>query len=754
MRSLVRILAGLTLLAGPPALADQLDFSVDVMAVLSKAGCNAGTCHGNQNGKGGFALSLRGQDPEFDFQQLVREYGGRRINLLTPEKSLILSKPSGQLAHQGGIRFRAESIEYQLLLAWIEQGALGPDPNAPRLEQLVVTPTQAVITAPEDSLSLNVIAHFSDGSRRDVTRMAVYEPAQLGVEISPDGVVTRREEGEVTVAVRYLDKQTAVHAAFIGGSKRYRFQGSRPNNYIDEFVYAKLRSLQLHPAAPATDEVFVRRAYLDALGILPTADEARSFVHDPSPQKKEALVELLLGRPEFADHWALKWSDLLRNEEKVLDAKGVDLYHAWIRQAMADGMPLDQFVRTLITSGGSTYKQPAANYYRALRNPTMRAETTARLFLGVRLQCARCHNHPFDHWTQSDYYDWAAVFQGIRYEIVSNERPDKFDKNQFVGEQIVLFGKDEKEPEQPVINVRTAQPAAPRLLGEAVPLEQADADRLAALAAWLTSPENDQFSRTLANRIWFQLMGRGLVEPVDDFRITNPATIPPLLEALAEDLESGGFELRQLVRRIMTSRVYQQSSRPTTQSLAAEGNFAHAVIRRLPAEALLDSQCQVLDVPAGFRGYPTGIRAGQIPGVRRVRRREQPAGDGDRFLMAFGKPERLLSCECERSNETTLNQALMLVSGESLTSRLVSREGRLARLADSSLSESELVDELFWTALARAPSETEMQAGLKILAEAGQIADADSLDENKRRFEALQDLAWALMNAKEFLYQH
>jgi hypothetical protein len=730
-------------LAAAPLVAQPLtsqppQFSLDVMAVVSKAGCNLGACHANANGKGGLKISLRGDNPAGDYTILVRELDQRRVNLLDPEASLILQKPSGQVVHQGGVRFSRDSEEYRILRDWIAAGAPGPSDETPRVARLEVTPDQAIVVEPIDHVQLKVVAHLTDGTSRDVTSLACYEPTNRLVEVDHDGRVSRMQLGESTVIVRFLNQQLAVPLAFLPARSDFVWSDPPATNFIDELVFAKLRSLSMNPSELADDATFVRRAYLDAIGLLPTADEARGFVADPSPEKRARLVDDLVNRPEFAEHWALKFADVLRAEEKVLDPKGVDAFYTWIRDSLAEAKPLDQFVRELVTARGSTYDNPPTNFYRANRDPLTRGETAARLFLGVRLQCARCHNHPYDVWTQDDYYNWAAVFGRIDYEIKSNERKDKLDKNEFNGEQVVLV-KDEGEVENPRIKAS----ATPKFLGAETPAFDAKADRLAPLADWLATPNNRQFVRAQANFVWYHLLGRGLVEPIDDFRVTNPASNPPLLQALADDLAASGLDLRHLVRTIMTSRTYQLSAEPNETNLADEANFARAIVRRLPAEKLLDAQCQVLDVAASINGYPEGTRAGQVRGTIRVRPREKRPSSADRFLKTFGKPERLLACECERSNETTLKQALTLIGDEGLNDLLTSGANRLSRLAASDLSHGEVVEELYWHALGREPSADERDAAASLLNQ----AEGD-------RLPALQDLAWALLNAKEFVFRH
>jgi uncharacterized protein (UPF0335 family) len=717
---------------------EDVAFSTNVMAVLSKAGCNLGACHANTNGKGGFKLSLRGEDPAADYAALFRQVDQRRVNLLDPEASLILQKPTLQLAHQGGLRFRRDSQEYRILRDWIEAGAPPPDPSAPQVVQLKVTPSSAVRVEPAEVVQLLAVARFSDGTERDVTTLACYELTNRLATVISGGLVRREQLGETTVIVRFLNQQVAVPIAFLPARPGFSWSEPQPTNYIDELVHDKLRSLNLNPSPLAVDGTFVRRAYLDAIGLLPTADEARRFIADPSAEKRQRLIDELLARPAFAEHWALKWADLLRNEEKVLDAKGVDAFYTWIRDGISTGKPLDEFVRELVAARGSTYGNPPANFYRANRDPLTRGETAARLFLGVRLQCARCHNHPYDRWTQDDYYSWAALFGRIDYEIKQNDRKDKFDKHEFDGEQVVLI-RDAGE----VKNARTGQPAPPKFLGAVTPPIEPEDDRLPPLAEWLGSSENELFVRSQANFIWYHLLGRGIVEPIDDFRVTNPPTNPPLLDALAGDLVASGFDLKHLVRRIMNSRTYQLSSEPNDTNAADEANFARAIIRRLPAEKLLDAQCQALDVAVEMNGYPLGTRAGQVKGTIRVRARERRPSSADRFLRTFGKPERLLACECERSNETTLKQAFTLIGDAGLDAMLSKSDNRLARLAKSELSDREIVFELYWSALGRDPTAAELAAAEALLASAGED-----------RFPTLQDIAWALVNAKEFVFRH
>jgi hypothetical protein len=726
----------LLLALAAPCLAAEPRFDVEVMAVLSKAGCNAGACHGNANGKGGFKISLRGQDPASDYNVLTKDLAGRRINRERPEDSLLLLKPLGVVPHQGGVRFRKDSAECQTLADWIAAGAKKSLADSQKLIALEVTPREQFVVEPQNTVQIKVVAKFAGGQELDVTTQAVYETSNLNATVDHEGLVARVKPGEVTVLVRYLQQQTAVRLAFVPARPGFVWSNSPPSNFIDEHVFAKLQALRMNPSPLADDATFVRRVFLDCLAVLPTAEEAQAFVADVSSDKRSRLIDRLLDRPEFVDFWALKWSDILRNEEAVLDTHGVNAFHGWIRDSIAANKPLDRFVREMLAARGSTYDYPAANYFRANRDPLTRSETTARLFLGVRLQCARCHNHPYDRWTQDDYYQWAAWFPQIEYQIVSNARPDKFDKNAFVGEQIIhVLGSGE------VTNARTGQTATPKFLGDDTPEYPGNADRPSIVSKWLTSPQNSLFVTSQVNFVWYHLMARGLIEPIDDVRGTNPASHPALLDALSQDFVAHKFDLRHLVRTILNSRTYQLSSDPNETNRDDDANYARARVRRLTAEQLVDAQSAVLGISPKFPGYADGTRAVQVKGVRRDAGGKNGPTDGDRLLKMLGKPERLLACECERSNETTLSQAFLSITDEGLQQRLADEKNRLKAWLNSGKANGVVVDELYWTALSRSPTVEEKQSALSFIESSG--------DE----FLGLQDLAWALMNAKEFMFR-
>lgn len=728
---------GLFALALLPAVSVQaapVSFRNDVMAVLSRAGCNQGACHGNQNGKNGFKLSLRGQDPDFDFDALTRDMLGRRTDRLHPEDSLILAKATSRIPHEGGKRFDQTSLEYRLLYRWIADGMPPDPPNAPVLRRLEATPSRQVLIEPADRVPLRVRAVFSDGQVRDVTRLSVFETSNLVVRVDAEGAAQRQSMGETTILVRYLDRQAAVQLAFVPARPHFKWPNPEEANYIDHYVFAKLRSLRMVPSPLAADTVFLRRVYLDVLGILPTPDETRRFLADTRADKRARLTDALLERPEFADFWSLKWADLLHCEEKVLDAKGVRLFHDWIRRSIAEGKPLNEFARELIAGRGSTYSRPAANWYRALRDPQARAEAAAQVFLGVRMQCARCHNHPFDRWTQTDYHSFSAFFCRVDYRIVANNPSDRLDKHEFNGEQIVWMDRSGE-----IKHPNSGEVLRPLFLGSHTPTVAASADRLLALADWIADPKNPFFARAQVNRLWFHLFGRGIVEPNDDFRASNPPSNAPLLDALAQDFATHRFDLRYVLRTILNSRTYQLSAMPNETSGDDEANFARALVRPLQAEQLLDALGQVTGVTPRFPGHPAGTRAGQLPGVAANRSRRQPPSDGERFLTSFGKPIRLLSCECERSEDTTLNQAFQLITGPLVNQMLRAADNRLGRLLAAGKSDAEIIDEFYLAALCRRPSATERRAALAMVGRA----------EDRRA--ALEDLVWGLVNAKEFL---
>ena len=732
----LRFLVPLVLLfaSNPCAAAAEVSFERDAMPMLSRAGCNAGACHGNLNGKGGLRLSLKGEDPIADLASLTRDMLGRRSDPHRPAESLLLLKATGKVPHEGGVRFAESSHEYVVLKAWIATGCR-PDPaGGPALTNLSVTPTSTILVD-ADRFRVTATAHFSDGSRRDVTNLATFEFTSVGVaHITPAGEVIREATGETVLLVRYLSQVKPVRIAFLPNRPIPDFTNVPANNAIDRLVFAQLKELRLKPAELAPDHVFLRRAFLDLTGILPTVAESRAFLADINPKKRELLIDALLERPEFAEYWAQKWSDLLRNEEKALDKKGVAVFYRWITAQIAADRPLNEFARDILSATGSTYANPPANFWRAVREPTARAEAVAQVFLGIRVGCARCHNHPFDRWTIDEYYGFSALFARIDYRVSENKKRDDLDKHEFVGEQTVWQNRSGE-----VTNPRTKSPAKPVFLGAKAPDFGPDADRLGAVADWVASPTNPFFARAQVNRIWLHLMGRGLVDPNDDFRATNPPANPELLDYLAKDFAAGGFRLKRTIKQIMASRVYQLTATVrNSDTMGDDLHNSHASVLPLEAEQLLDSLSQVTGQPVRFSGYPLGLRANQVPAPPQSGRRGSE-GMGERFLKVFGKPDRLLTCECERNDDPGLLQAFQLITGELLNEMILDPENRLGKLLAAGKSDSEMLDEFYLAALCRLPNETEAKKMLAAITAA------------KDRRAAWEDVLWAIVNSKEFL---
>jgi hypothetical protein len=726
-----------TLTVARPALSRPVSYRHDVVALLSKAGCNMGACHGNLNGKGGFRLSLRGDDPRFDLAALTRDALGRRIDRSVPERSLALLKPTGQLPHEGGLRFAAASPEADTLRGWIAAGAIDDFGAVPGVKRITVYPANRIARAPALSQQLVVTAEFADGTTRDVTRQASYDvsdPTQVAV--TAGGRVEAGTPCETTVAVRYLGGRAISRLAFLADRPGFVWNAPPEQNRIDTHVFAKLKALLINPSPPVGDAAFLRRATLDAIGRLPTPEEVRSFLADNDPEKRDRVVDRLVARPEFADFWALKWADLLRNEEKTMGEKGVWIFQRWLRDEFARDGRLDEFARHLITAQGSTWENPPASFYRTNRDPMTAAETVGQVFLGVRLQCARCHNHPFDVWTQDDYYGLAAYFANVAHKEVNNVRRDMLDTHEINGDEIIyLSGQAE------IVQPRSGQMMEPKAPHGPKPRKNGDLDARDDLADWLTR-NNRQFARNLANRTWFHLMGRGVVEPVDDFRDSNPPSNPALLEYLTDELLAGGMRLRPLVAIIMKSQTYQLGPQPDATSAGDEANFAHSAVRLLPAEVLLDAIGQALGKPGSFASAPAGLRAVQLPGARM----------GGDFLKVFGKPDRLLTCECERSESTTLAQAFQLINGSAVRTILEADDNRIGVLLREGRPAGAILGELALAVLGRPPTPAERDGFLAHVARAETGAGAGPKDQNPRK--AWEDVAWAMINSKEFLLRH
>ena len=695
--------------------ASPVSFRRDVVPALSQASCNMGACHGTPTGKGGLKLSLRGYLPDQDFITLSRESGGRRINVLDADSSVILRKPLGEAPHEGGIRLKRDSKAFEYIRDWIAEGA-HDDPTAPEPLKLEILPGARVLNAPARNQQVVVQLTLADGSRKDVTSICYYDSSNPDVaEVDSSGYVTFKNRGEAAIIAHYLNLVAIVRLTHLVEVPGFAAVDVPQDNVVDQAVFAKLNRMRIAPSESCTDAEFIRRAYLDVIGVLPRPEEVDAFFKDSPADRRAKVVDALLERPEFYDFWALKFADVLRSNGRLIEPKGAYVFHRWIRAALESGMPMDRFVRELLSSDGSTFSNPATNYYRISRDPESSTETTAQLFLGVRIQCAKCHNHPFERWTQDDYYGFAAFFAQI------GRKPGALP-----GEEVV-YGTGAGDVKQP----RTGKVMPPKALGGPV-LEDPAADRRARLAAWLTSKDNPFFGKILVNRIWYHLMGRGIVEPVDDFRDSNPASNDELLDGLTREFVDGGYNLKALVRTILQSRTYQLSA--ATNPLNADDTmyFSHATTKLLPAEVLLDAICDVTGAPNAFPGLPAASRATQIP-------------DGkmdDPFLKTFGRPARELACECERESDSNLSQALQLIGGATVNNKLRNDGGRIAGLAKSGKSPEAVTEDLYRIAFSRPPAPAEMDAAVKHLKDAKDLRAA------------VEDLAWVLINSKEFLFRH
>jgi len=703
-----------------------VSFRNDVIAAFNVGGCNAGACHGTPSGKNGFKLSLRGFDPAADFLQLTRDQFGRRSDKHSPDAALILLKGLGRVAHEGGARFAPSSYPAEMLSAWLTEGVRDDPTSLPAVKSVAVLPGPRVQLAPARWQQLAVVATFADGTARDVTRLTVFSSSDPAVaDVDLNGLVEFKRPGEVAVLARYLEELVPVRLTYLEPREGFVWSDPPARNYIDTHVFAKLRQMTILPSDLCTDAEFVRRAYLDACGRMPTAAESRAFLADSDPAKRDRLIDRLVTLPEFADFWALKWADVLRSSRKTIQTKGSHAFHQWLRDRLATNAPIDAIVRELLTATGNTFANPPANYYRIAKDPQSLAEATAQLFLGVRMQCAKCHNHPFERWTQDDYYGLSAVFARVktRPEPGAGPKPDP----KAPAAEIVLASRD-GEVTQP----RTGKVMKPLALGSGAMDVAPGEDRRTAFADWLTKPDNPFFAKSVANRVWFHLTGRGIVDPVDDFRDSNPACNDELLDALAKDFAKNGYDLQHLVKTVMKSRTYQLSAQPNETNKDDAKYFSHAVTKLLTAEQLLDALCDVTGVPEKFAGLPAGTRAIQLP-------------DGEvnhPFLKTFGQPARELACECERESDGNLAQALQLINGPTVNEKVRSASNRLTALLTSKKSEREVLEDLYFTALARAPESDEVAVALAHVAKA----------KDKRK--GWEDVLWAILNTREFLFRH
>ena len=691
-----------------------VSFREEILPILTKAGCNSGGCHGKAEGQNGFKLSVFGFDPTADHTALIKESRGRRVTLTAPAQSLLLLKSSAQMPHGGGQRIHQDSLWYQRLKRWISEGATLDQPGHRPLEKIVVQPANLVLQ-PLASQQLQVSAVDAAGNHFCVTAEAEFDSnAPPIAEVDTDGLVQASDvAGEAAILVRYMGHVTVARITL----PQQGVSVERPveNNFIDRLVWDKLVELGLEPSELADDGMFLRRVYLDVTGRLPAPETARRFLTDTTPHKRSRLIDALLEQPAYADYWTMRWSDILRVDKDKITPQGAVAFTRWLRKQLANNQPYDAFVRDILTVRGSTVSETPAAFYQALSDPQQLARSVSQVFLGVRIECAECHHHPFEKWSQQDYFAFAGLFTGISRKGLPT------------GGQLVSSsgGSDLKHP-------RSGEPVPAAGLGGPPATEHAATDRREVLADWVTDPKNPFFTRMIANRLWSHYFGRGLVEPVDDMRATNPATNEPLLAALADHLVEVKYDLRAFTRTLLNSRCYQLTSVPKTSNQRDEQAYSHAAYKALPAEILLDALCQATGVPESFNGWPLGYRAVDIWDNR------MPSY----FFKIFGRPARLSVCECERGNEPSIAQALHLMNSPEVLKKLQHPDGLVGQLAASRQTPAEVVESLYLATLSRLPSQPETD----LMLQAFKISDS--------RRAAIEDILWALLNTQRFIYNH
>jgi hypothetical protein len=688
-------------------------FAIDIVPILSKLGCNSGGCHGRASGQNGFKLSVFGFDPAGDYDAIVKQARGRRVFAPSPARSLILAKPSGGVPHGGGVRLPKDSLDYELLAQWVDQGMPVGDEKAARLVSLHVSPRERELAAGSEQQIL-ATAIYSDGTFRDVTSAALYSGnAPHVAEVDSQGLIhCGLIPGEAATTVNYMGQVAAVQIQSPRAGGPVPYPQLPVQNEVDPFVWAKLRKMGLVPSELADDATFLRRSTIDCLGTLPTPEEVRAFLADSSSDKRAKWIDRLLARDEFADYWALKWADILLVDREKLGERGAFEFHRWLREQFAANRPYDEWVRELITAVGDSAKSGPVNFYRASDTPDAVARAVSQAFLGVRVECAQCHHHPFEKWSQEDYYGLAGFFNGLERKPLAKDR-------------VLVYHAGYREMPIP----DSSQKVAARGLDAPVSPRLGAADPRIVLAEWMTASENPWFARLAVNRLWKHFLGRGLVEAEDDLRSTNPPTNPPLLDFLSRRLVESKFDLKSVMRLIMNSRTYQLASEPTAKNREDEQNFSYYYVKRLPAEALLDAISTVTEVPEPFPGRPLGTRAialwdNRLPSY---------------FLEIFGRPERTSPCECGRTSDPTMAQALHLMNAPEVEAKVAHSAGRVARLVESAAGEEKIVEELCLAAIGRYPTDRHKATARRLF--------ASSLPR-----EAAEDFLWTLLNSYDFLF--
>lgn len=702
------------------ATADSLvSFSREIVPILTRTGCNQGACHGAQHGRGGFRLSLLGFDPSFDHAQIVQSAEGRRVVLSDPERSILIMKPALLMEHGGGERIKVNSREFTYFKRWLEDGAPEPSVKDPDVTKIEVWPVHRIMVPGEDQQIL-VKATWKDGKVEDVTATAQFNTLNDGVAaVSPTGLVTAKSRGETHIMVRFCGQATVAQIT-LPYAKFDKQPVLARNNFIDDKLIAKWRDLGLAPSPLCADDEFFRRIHLDTIGTLPALADVKAFLADKSPDKRTKAIDKVLARPEFVDFWALKWGDLLRINRDSMNERGMWSFHNWVRGQLRDNKPVDEMVRDIVTAEGSTYTEGPANFFMTSNNAADWAETTSQLFLGVRIGCAKCHHHPFEKWSQDDYYGMAAFF--VRLGTKNSQ-------------EFGIFGR-----EKVVYLKTTGEQTHPRKGGvvKSRPLDGADMndpiDRRVKLAEWMTATENPFFAKNIVNRFWGYLMGRGLVEPLDDMRATNPASNPELLDALAADFVKNRYDLKHLLRTIMNSRAYQLAPTkiPSNEADAQNVHYTRFTVRRLTAEQMADAIDFATGTREKYTGLPLGTRAIQLP----------DSGVKSYLLDVFGRPARQITCECERTTQPNIAQAMHLLNSDVINKKIATPTGRIETALKAKRTNEQIIEELYLATVCRVPEVDEIERAQRFIREAPTPR------------EGLQDVLWVLLNSREFLFNH
>ena len=712
-------------------------FRNDVLPVMTKMGCNSGPCHGAAAGKNGFKLTLRGYDPEADYYTLTHQALARRTERMEPARSLILLKPTMTIPHGGGRRFLPDSPEYKIISGWIAQGMPAPYESDARVTAIQVLPHDASLR-PGAEQQLIVTATFSDGRTKDVTRWAKYDSGDEGVAtVDNDGHVAMHSFGEAPVTVWYQSHVTfsRLRIPYPYHLQDAVFKNAPRHNYIDDAILKHLEALHMPPSPPASDSEFIRRAYLDGAGILPKPAEVEAFVKDSSPDKRNRLIDALMKRPEFVDYWTYKWSDLLLVSSNRLSNEEMWSYYNWIHDSVAHDKPWNQFVYQIVTATGNTIRNGAANYWVIHRDPLDTSENMAQAFLGITITCAHCHNHPLAKWTQKDYYGMANLFARVRLKTFSPSG-QRTGVGPLFNNVTVYSAPTGEFTDDRYMTVLPPKPLDAKALPEAIP-----GDTRVYFAKWLASPDNPFFARSVVNRLWRNFMGRGLIEPVDDLRATNPSTNDELPNELVKDFTEHNFDIDHMIRTIMQSATYQTSSKPLKENVGDDKYGSHYLIKRLPAEVLLDAYSQVTQEPEKFDGYPVGTRALQLPDT----------AVKSYFLDAFGRPARQQTRESERTSVPTITQALHIINGETLNNKVRAPGNSIDAMIKRGLSDEQIVNDLYFASFSCYPKETERTALVKVLHSAEQ-QKMSGVDDSRRA--ALNDMTWAMLTSEAFMFNH